>query len=60
MKSELEELSKKCMVAHKQAFETWEEGEIKEYWLENNVLCIRYESGNWWHYKFCNNQVEWW
>ena len=37
---------------HKSAFEKWQEGDVSEYWIdENGYLCIRYESGEWWHYK---------
>lgn len=37
---------------HSQACEGWNEGGIAEYWNdENGHLCIRYESGKWWHYK---------
>lgn len=38
--------------SHKSAFENWREGEVKEYWIDDDgYLCIRYESGEWWHYK---------
>lgn len=48
---------------HKKAFEIWNEGEIIDAWYdENNILCIKYESGNWWHYKLndTTKQLEWW
>lgn len=46
---------------HKEAFETWLEGEpIKSWYDTDNILCIEYESGNWWHYQKNNNALEWW
>ena len=37
---------------HSQVCESWNEGTIAEYWHdENGHLCIRYESGKWWHYR---------
>lgn len=46
---------------HRQAFENWREGEISEYWTdENGNVCIRYESGKWWHYRGTDGVVEWW
>lgn len=46
---------------HKKAFENWQEGKVVDVWHdEKGVLCIKYESGNWWHYKLNNNEVEWW
>lgn len=53
-----------CIKAHMKAFEKWEEGRPVEYWEEDGVLCIRYESGKWWHYKINMSMgeayVEWW
>ncbi len=55
-----------CMAEHKKAFEFWREGGIVNYWKEENgVICVQYESGNWWHYRQ-NNKIlaepclEWW
>lgn len=49
---------------HMKAFENWQEGKVAEVWHdENGVLCIKYESGNWWHYqlKFESRvRLEWW
>lgn len=36
---------------HRQVCESWDEGFIAEYWQEDGCLCVRYESGKWWHYK---------
>lgn len=51
-----------CMKAHKEAFEEWREGAISDVWRdEQGILCIRYESGNWWHYRITGSGcVEWW
>ena len=46
---------------HKKAYEHWEEGEpIRAWYDEDNVLCIEYASGSWWHYRLNNNNLEWW
>lgn len=50
-----------CLSEHKKAFENWNEGEVIKVWYdENNILCIQYASGQWWHYTLSNNQLEWW
>ncbi|SFS07832.1 hypothetical protein [Anaeromicropila populeti] len=47
--------------AHKATYENWKEGDIAEYWFEEEgILCIEYESGNWWHYKYTNEGLQWW
>ena len=41
-----------CWEAHRAACEGWQEGEPVEAWREDGgVLCIRYASGRWWHYR---------
>ena len=41
-----------CYETHKFAFENWKEGKPVEYWEEpGGIMCVRYESGEWWHYK---------
>ena len=53
-------LSDLCFKAHRRACENWQEGDIKEVWREKEILCIRYTSGNWWHYGFVGDNVIWW
>lgn len=37
---------------HRSLFDTWEHGEIKKTWIdENGNTCIMYQSGKWWHYN---------
>lgn len=37
---------------HRSLFDTWEHGEIKKTWIdENGNVCIMYQSGKWWHYN---------
>lgn len=50
------------MEEHKKAFGVWNEGAIKDVWTdEEGNLCIKYESGRWWHYrKKDNGELEWW
>lgn len=51
----------KCVEAHKKAFECWNEGNVTESWYdEDGVLCIKYENGNWWHYRLSKDRIEWW
>lgn len=48
------------VVAHQQAYEYWEHGQMMEHWLdEAGNLCIRYEDGNWWHYRKNGNKIVW-
>lgn len=59
---EAEEYRKKsnmdfCYETHKKVFENWTEGKPIQYWEEpNGVMCVRYESGKWWHYRN-NNKI---
>lgn len=46
--------------AHKSVFENWREGEPVKVWEQKGIQCIKYESGNWWHYRNRNNHIEWW
>lgn len=56
-----EQLPDFFMNEHKNAMENWKEGNIIEHWIdENDCMCIRYQSGNWWHYRIVNSIVEWW
>lgn len=46
---------------HKAVYENWLEGEPVRAWYDaDNILCIEYASGNWWHYRVNNNALEWW
>lgn len=47
---------------HKCAYENWKEGAPVESWSdEQGNICIKYESGNWWHYNFeSNGELIWW
>ena len=50
-----------CLSEHKKAIENWREGKVAKVWHdEDNILCIKYESGNWWRYKLNKNILEWW
>ena len=52
MKNELLERAELAMERHKEFIEEWKEGGVSEAWIdENNNLCVRYESGRWFHYK---------
>lgn len=54
-------LINECVSAHKNAFENWNEGAVFKTWVEDGVLCIKYESGKWWHYrKDEKGNIEWW
>lgn len=47
---------------HTRACEHWKEGKVKKIWHDkDNILCVQYESGNWWHYRLNSlNEIEWW
>lgn len=41
---------------HRSLFENLEYGEIKETWKDaDGNTCIKYTSGNWWHYTVDKN-----
>lgn len=49
---ELLERASKVQEAHMAAVEDWQEGDIDDCWIdENGNLCVKYESGKWWHYN---------
>lgn len=55
------EFANRCFQAHKAAFEQWEHGDIKEIEKgEGGVVCIKYNSGTWWHYAEKKEQIIWW
>ena len=46
---------------HKAWFENWPYGEPVKSWKdENGNLCVRYESGTWFHYRYNNGFLEFW
>lgn len=64
-----QEYAEFCMTEHMKAVSNWKEGKIVKYWEEaHGVMCVQYESGNWWHYKNKNKTsvetgkpcLEWW
>lgn len=57
----MEKIAMDAYIYHKSFFENWEYGDISEIWYEECCdLCIRYESGKWWHYKKNKNEWIWW
>ncbi len=51
----------RCERVHKQAAGNWSNGRVVKVWKDkSNILCIVYESGNWWHYRSIGNGIEWW
>lgn len=60
VKAQMEKRALNNFEKHKNFFENWQEGEIVKVWYEDyknkDVICIEYESGNWWHY---NVKGEW-
>lgn len=46
---------------HGQQSGKWSHGEPVRWWRdENEVLCIKYADGRWWHYKESSDGLEWW
>lgn len=58
----IKENAEKAMECHKKHVENWREGGISECWEdESGFTCVRYESGEWWHYRGLDtNSPEWW
>ncbi|WP_412251132.1 hypothetical protein [Monoglobus pectinilyticus] len=58
----LEITAYKAFVAHRKAFDTWENGNIDKVWLDDNKnICIKYTSGKWWHYSVSQSgDWMWW
>lgn len=56
------ELETLCIKLHRSYFENWKNGLAVESWIDKDgYLCIKYESGEWWHYKInSENKLEWW
>jgi hypothetical protein len=52
----------KAMEIHRRNGGVWVEGDVKEYWEDvNGNLCVRYDSGRWWHYKDLDSPFPtWW
>lgn len=50
-----------CYSFHRTVFEIWRFGEPVESCKENNnILCIRYDSGVWFHYRRNGGYIEFW
>ncbi len=46
---------------HSQQCGKWTHGEPIRWWRdENEILCIKYVDGNWWHYREIDSGLEWW
>lgn len=55
------ELVELAYQTHKQAFSSWREGQPVESWVEPGCdICVKYESGKWWHYRNLLTEPEWW
>lgn len=45
-------LANTAYIAHKMCVKNWEEGKPVDVWRESEeVICVRYESGRYFHYK---------
>ena len=57
----MEKFAIRCYEAHRAAFECWNYGGIDKVWADGDgILCIRYDSGDWWHYAMEDGSVIWW
>lgn len=51
-REDLEEITQLAYKRHKEFVDEWQEGEPVEAWKEEGCeICVKYESGKWWHYK---------
>ena len=58
LKAYMEQRAREHYESHRKAVEHLQEGSISKVWIDGDgVLCIEYESGNWWHY---GEAGEWW
>lgn len=35
---------------HMRSFEKWNYGSVYKLFKEDGIMCVEYESGDWWHY----------
>lgn len=55
------ELIERAYQCHCSSKEEWQEGQPVESWIDaNGDICIRYESGEYWHYKPMVDGFMWW
>lgn len=46
---------------HKSLFGNWIYGDIIQVWTDaGGYTCIKYQSGNWFHYKVANDHIVFW
>lgn len=46
---------------HKASCSNWNQGDPIEAWYdENNIVCVKYNGGEWYHYSLKNDGLEWW
>lgn len=55
----IEEQAKACFLVHKNASESWTEGEPVKAWKDAYGIYVEYESGKCWYYKVKENGIEW-
>ena len=61
MDEDIKKRAEAAFTEHKKAIGTWEDGEILDVWnYESGNICVRYESGKWWHYKVTKHNAIWW
>lgn len=58
----MRELAERYSQIHQSAVENWDEGKIRNVWIDRyGNFCIAYDSGKWWHYREKKNgELEWW
>jgi hypothetical protein len=46
---------------HKSLFDNWIYGDIVQVWTDAvGYTCIKYQSGNWFHYRVSNGHIMFW
>ena len=57
----LQQRAERYAEKHKAAYETWDNGGITKFYLDDaGVLCIHYENGRWYHYSEADGELFWW
>lgn len=61
LKPEMSQHIMNCYEKHFHSCEVWEHGEPVKVWIDDdNILCIQYADGQWWHYEGIGNSIRWW
>lgn len=59
--ADMKEKANRYFHEHYKAHGEWQNGEPVKVWRNTDgILCIEYESGEWWHYQETDEGLQWW